>query len=234
MKKVSLHFLFIASCAQALAQQNDSLFINSAKTVANQWRVSQLLVEPHLYNGIEYSPYRAKDGEHPYWVSSDWLSGSILYHGQPYYDLELQYDIVNDQLILQNPWYNSDLQLIKQRITSFCLGDKRFINMKHPSLPLAGFYEVLYDGTTQVICRRTKRAWEEVSTAGISQRFKEKSTYYLFVNNQYFLVKNKADVLRKFRNQRKELSSHYRKQKGLLSNEEKIVALAKQFDTIQK
>lgn len=218
----------------AVAQPSDSLFVQSAITVAKEFRSTQIGVEPHLFNGVEHTPVKVVSGQHPYYKSHEWLRGSINYSNQYYENLRLLYDLVNDQLILQNFNQSSAIQLVNIKLKSFELEGREFINIADKSLPAAGFYEVLYDGPTRLLSKRTKRAWKQTSSGKIEQLYKERSLYFILVDSRYIPVKNKRDILKIFSTRKKELNAYIRKQASSLTNEGRIIAIVKYKDSLTK
>jgi hypothetical protein len=197
---VAVHrlFVFILSFPLLLlAQPADTAWIAKARHYSIQHYEKQLKGESQLFNGGDYSRYVPLRDEHPYFLSNDWQEGSLVYDHQRYDNLWLQYDITTDQLLIENYHYSNTIQLVKEQVQAFALGNRNFIQLQHPSLT-SGYYELLYDGKTRAIARHMKNFQKEIQSGQLYHKFLEKTAYFLLINEQYSTVTNKGSVLRLF------------------------------------
>lgn len=216
------------------AQLTDTAFVSASIVEAKRIYSVRVLGESLLYNGTDYGEYNPLKDEHPFYLSDDWVPGSVMYDGQSYDNIMIQYDIATDQLIIESQKYGTQIQLIKSKVHSFTLENRRFVNLDSSSMK--GFYEVLYDGETKVLAKRIKRLQERVSSSEITREFEEKTKYYILVNGEYVTVKDRKSTLKALRNHKKELQQKYQTMniKSKKQPELQIVILAELNDSIKK
>lgn len=216
------------------AQITDTAFVSASIAEAKRIYTARVLGESLLYNGTDYGEYVPLKDEHPFYLSDDWIYGSVIYDGQFYDNIMLQYDIAADQLVIESHMYGAQIQLIKSKVHSFTLEDRKFINLSSSSMK--GFYEVLYDGETKVLAKRIKRLQERISSSEITREFEEKNKYYLLANDEYVVVRNKKSVLKVLRGHKKELQQKYQAKNinAKKQPERQIVVLAELNDSIEK
>lgn len=231
-KIVLLSFILLLCCGRVTAQtfENDTSFIKKAEANATQRYAQSIKGQSQLYNGSDYAHYNPLEDEHPYFVSDDWIMGSIYYDGNFYNNVALQYDISKDELLTEHYYGGSMLNLVKNKITSFMLGDNKFVHLQD-SLH-NGFYQLLYDGKTKVYARHTKALQETLSSSEIHRAFEEKTKYFLYKKRSYYHVKSKGSVLNVFGDKKKELNQFISKNKIKFkkSREQSIIKLAQFYD----
>jgi hypothetical protein len=234
MKNLFLTCL-LGSCLGAGAQVNDTAFMAQAANHARALHSSRITGESLLFNGSDFVRYIPLHEEFPYYLSDEFLNGTITYDDQRYEEVFLLYDITTDEVIVENYNFAYNIRLIKNRIQDFTLEGHRFINVNHPSLP-AGFYELLYDGPTQVLAKHTKRFTEEIRFGELYRNFIPGTTYYILKDNQYRVATNQATVLKLLKDHRPELRSHLR-DTGInfsADREHALTTLAKFYDELSK
>jgi|WetSurMetagenome_2_1015567.scaffolds.fasta_scaffold00062_39 hypothetical protein len=86
--------------------------------------------DPRLYNGRLYTAfYRMNTENNQYLASSQFEPGTVTLRGVTYRDLLLNYDIYNQQLLLEynsNPGFTSVIILSDAWLESFSIKDKKF------------------------------------------------------------------------------------------------------------
>lgn len=233
MNKLAALFLFfpLVVCAQL----SDTAFVSSAIHHAKEIHAKRITGESLLFNGIDYAKYIPLHDEFPYFLSDDWVSGSISYDDQLYEKAWLLYDITNDNVIIENYNFSNTIQLLKERIQFFTLEGHTFVQINHPSLS-RGFYELLYNGETRVLARHTKQIQELIRFGEFRYIFEEKTRYYIFKNNRYYLVRNKKSVLNVLKDKKQELVRQYRKSNTNFNADRTkgIIDLAFIYDSISK
>lgn len=128
---------------------------NNSVSVASALYQSATTLSPHLYNGNRYHIYDSRSLDHQFFEIEEWAKGTIYYDQQRFDDVPLLYDIFKDQVVIQYQGHPGLIQLQSERVTAFSYINHRFIrieNNKAEGVNLStGFYDVLYDGKTQVL-----------------------------------------------------------------------------------
>lgn len=196
-----LAFVSLNISISAHAQDSvDTLFIDLSlkksslqysRAMGDQWR---------LYNGGDYKEYRSINGEHPYFLSSDWSIGSILYDGDRYDDVPLLYDLFTGKVITSNMLNNRKMQLVDEKIKYFILDGHRFVHLRSTgkdNLPKEGYFEVIHDGqNTKAYSKHIKAYNETISGGSLYREFEYNVKYYILKKGAYYPVKNNSSILR--------------------------------------
>jgi hypothetical protein len=174
------------------------LFLFSGKlvsqdTVMEMDRVYGL--DPLLYNGKIYTYFMPSGtGGNQFLLSPDFLTGEVIIKGKTFEGISLNYDIYNQQLLLQ--YVNETgafniIEISKAWLDSFRIGIMEFRCLSPDDKP--GFYQVLGDGPYFIMVYWRKDLKLD-ATFG-SQNF----TFTAATKNQYVLI---GDQLRPIRNNR--------------------------------
>lgn len=231
-----LSLLFILCMCRANAQTADTLFLEAA--IKNNIKLYSRSIhgQTTLYNGSQYKqPVEAED-QHPFFISEDWLHGKLLYNRQKYDSVPLLYDITSDQVITENYYNGTEMVLVPEKINQFEIAGNTFINLRHRSLPKNGFYQLIYNGTSQVVARRQKIIREKIASRTIYYSFDEKSRYFIYKNNSYFPVRTKGSVLKIFKDEKPALETFINKNKINFksSPETALREIANHYDKLKK
>lgn len=198
--------------------------------------------QEHLFSGSEYVEMNMPRRGHPFYKTRDWEEGDIFFDGILYPRVSLLYDILLDQVVISHASEDNifvKIKLNNDRIGYFTFMGGTFVQASGQTASGAalppGLYQQLYDGQVAVLAKRQKTRQDVVENQTILVVFSQKDRFYLRHKGQYYLVKSKASVLQVFKEHKKELARHLRKN-GLRfreSREEAIISLAKYYDALQ-
>lgn len=169
-----------------------------------------------LLDGIAYrEQYKTNNGDHQFYKSSSFLKGNVTYNRQSYFDVDLKYDIHNDEVIAKIPTQSTPLtiQLIKENINNFSIGNSEF-KLLHD-----GFYEIISITKTLSLFKKHKKTSTKHYSGRLTfYRFNEsKNEYYLYFNNNYHRVsKSKIKLIKALPDFKNEINSFYKSQNDLL------------------
>jgi hypothetical protein len=156
-------------------------------------------LDPLLYNGKKYTYFLPPGtGGNQFLLSPDFIIGEVTIKGQRYTGVSLNYDIFNQQLLLQYADETGALNIIelsKAWLESFRLGNLEFRYISFDNVPR--FYQVLGDGPLFILYN-----WRK----GLKLDDSYGTTLFTFspsLKNQYMLI---DDKLRPFRNKRSLIS----------------------------
>ncbi|EAR03015.1 hypothetical protein FB2170_06990 [Maribacter sp. HTCC2170] len=196
------------------------------------------------FTGYAYTEeFRVLGDRHKFFLSSDFLLGTVNYNGQSYFDYKMKYDVHGDNLLLRHGGVNGTqaIQLIKERVTKFEIEGHRFINLDvnyKMKTPVSGFLEVLFEGNNFSFLKKHKKyALKKVELESVYFEFKGLSEYFLVLNNGVNKIKSNKQITALFPNYRKQISdftSKYKKIKksdvqlyleSILSDLDKLIEL---------
>ena len=152
-----------------------------------------------LYNGrLWINTYYKIKGD-PFFLSVDFLSGSVTFNGKVYPAQKLKYDIYNDEIIL---WVNPVTTIIlnKEMVDSFTLNYQnkiyKIVNQGDDStIVVKGFINVYYDGPTTLLVKYKK----VIDLLAVDKRydlFYQIHKIYVKKDDKIFLVSGKRDLLK--------------------------------------
>jgi hypothetical protein len=207
--------------------KSDTSFLTSAINNAKSFYTKETAGEGPLFNGVQYKGlvlHNYDDG-HPYFLSDDWIEGSIVYDGGQYDSILVQYDLISDKVVIDHPLSHFRMELIDEKVSSFVLDNHQLVRLSVDSTKASiqpGYYELLYNGKLKVYAKHRKIKQEQYESDQIKSLFTQKIQYYILKDNIYHPVKSKSSVLKVFHNKkvmvRKYLSKNkisFRKDTGL-------------------
>ncbi len=191
----------LLTCFAAFPQaQTDTAFIALAKANTIQLHQEALGAQARLYNGSKYRDPVMTLEFHPFFISEDWITGSVFYDGEYFQDVSLLYDLLNGVLVTEHYPSGHPIRLVTEKIQYFSMAGHNFRHIENQSvqnsLPRTDFYDILYDGESRVVALRQKFRRDEVSTLEIVVTYDEKNRYFLQRNGVFFPVRSKASVLK--------------------------------------
>lgn len=164
-----------------------------------------------VYQGVEYKPILLHEG-HPFFEVNDWQSGFVYYAGIWYDDVLLQYDLINDNLIIRH--YNGFTKVILEgeRVGYFKINNSFFERFKAEeagNLP-PGYYQQLYTGKIKVYAKRKKIYKEEIDKdrTSVKRKVIPRNSYYIWKDGSYHTVRNKGTVLGVLEDKKREMKKY--------------------------
>ncbi len=154
-----------------------------------------------IFNGVQhYEKYKVKSDKHQYFEHKFFIYGSLIYNGQPYFDMALKYDVQADELLIKNEEViDAPVTLLnKQYVSQFTLNDHVFknisFNVKQDKV-ITGFFEVLYENELITILKKYQKKTSRVVEDEVSFEFKDQFLYYIRYKNTYHLLKKTASLV---------------------------------------
>ena len=171
----------------------------------------------HLSNGVSYfEDYITKKGHHQYYFTPDFLIGNLKYDQQHYFDVNLQYNLYSDELILR--FYKGEnlrtIQLIKDKVESFTVNKKYFVKVIENAKPI--FYEkLLSTGETHLYKRHYKTRQRHISESQVYYSFKKKDYHVIYHKGQYHTINGKRNLLKIFPERKASINTFFSKNNRL-------------------
>lgn len=164
-----------------------------------------------LLNGrIWRNPYSKAKGDQ-FFLTNTFLKGSVTFNGQRFNNLDLRYDIANDELILSIESYPVIL-MNKEMVDSFSLifenRNYRMINAgTDTSDVLRGYVNVLYEGPSALYVKYTKKI-QPLAVDGRYDLFVGEHHIYLRKGTEILPVAGKRKLLSLLEDKKKEISRY--------------------------
>jgi hypothetical protein len=179
------------------AQQSNADSAERAALMRNTINVYKQTVAENssLFNGTEYIGYVARPAGHPFFETQRMELANVYYDGVLFRDIPLLYDLVNDQLIIDNYAKTQRIILNSEKVSFFEVGNHFFIRPQTDSSTgnaPGGFYERLYNGKTKVLVKRKKQINSISSSDGIRESYDQYNYYFIKADETYSRVTSRS------------------------------------------
>jgi hypothetical protein len=171
----------------------------------------------NLLNGRQYD--RLNSGtSHPFFNTDRYRAGTVVLNGETYDSILINYDIYDQQVILQVPGWISDLNnkvvLNRERIDHFQIDGKKFRKMSSPGTGTS-FFQVMSSGGISCYLLWTKKLYRSSTASNARIRYlKQSREIYLQREDRLFRIKNRASFAGFFDEAyRKEIKEFLRREK---------------------
>jgi len=200
MKQVPVLVFFIGYClalpAWALSQSSpaDSAFLQQATANISLAYKKETAENLHLYNGSEYLRHGHGVKGFPYFQSAGMLKGDVFYDGNLYPDINMQYDLEEDNLVISDYSGNVFIRLVKEKVQYFIIDGHRFDHLRAAAgLPADGYYESLYNGKLNVYARQQKTTVQALNPA--DEGYRLYNTWFVEKQGAFFSVEGEGPLL---------------------------------------
>ena len=210
MPKRFFYILLICGLSQHVTAQNaddTTLHENALNAIGAYYQT--LGEESPLYNGSEYIEYAYTLQEgHPFFQVVDFINGNVNVDGMIFHDVPMLYDIVKDQLIIQDFQKVYKINLPSDRVQQFFLLGHLFVRINASDQVKTGFYDQLYKGKTALFAKREKKVLEKYSNIQISKVVISQNVYYIKKDGVYHTIKNKSSLFSALKSKKKEVQQY--------------------------
>ncbi|MGY3213298.1 hypothetical protein [Mucilaginibacter sp. HD30] len=216
----------------------DTALTSTTTNAALQLYQNAMSGQLKLYNGPEYKYENPNIKGSPFFnESNEWQKGTVGYDGAVYQNVSMRYDLFKDELVLLH--YNGvfSFYLIKDKVNFFDFGQHYFTRVKVTGGIPAGYYEVLYNGSTTILAKHNVEHQPQVGTqsGNIYGVFKHAKRYFVAVNDQYESFKKPAALPGILKDKKEELRRFIKTNKIDIKNkpEESIAIIAAEYDRLK-
>lgn len=191
------------------------LFSQDLKSIYNEHDHFVNLKNTDLsYGTLFVEKIKKINGNHNYFLSEKFIKSDITYRNQKYYDINLKYDLIEDNLIvaIPDPKKNYTIILEKKMIDSFKVNNFSFIRTKE-----YGFLEEFFIDKKYTIYKKHSKKTDQrkLERNFFHYTFKKKEQYVFYYNNTYILVESQKDLIHYFPDKSNEIKSFYKREKEL-------------------
>jgi hypothetical protein len=203
MRKFTVLILFVTYCLPASFAQivDSSLLVQNITKMPVARYKEATAISQNLYNGRVYYIYDSRQEEHQFFENKKWTKGVIEYDGQQFDSISMLYDIVRDEVIIKH--FNGDNLLLQPaKVRQFTIFNHHYQRLTsgvdiEPEMK-TGFYDLLYNGESKALVRRTKQRQEKIVDKRIITLFPPKDFYYIRKDGHYHAVRSKKSVMTLF------------------------------------
>jgi hypothetical protein len=174
-----------------------------------------------IYNGTEIIElHRVVKGKNKYFFRDSFVPATVIFDGQSYYNIELNYNFYEDFIILRlkNNVGKNTFKPIQEKVEGFIFGKYEFKNFTSlDPQKLNGYYQILKKNNAVTLLRKHK--------LGRKSNVERKVLFYEFepIDSNFFIEKDgrlseinsKSDWLKLYPNNGSEIRKYFRKNKKL-------------------
>jgi hypothetical protein len=180
--------------------------------------------QAEFVNGPQYilAP-PANKGSHYFQDKNYCVLSVIRFNNTWYKDVPVLYDVLSDQMI---SFSGNDLFVLNtEKIADVYLLDHHFIHLTTGLTP--GFYDLLYDGRSQVLVKRTKFSDDEIiQSQTVRFVLDDRSALFVKKGGKYYPVTGKGSLTDVFKDRKKEINQYIRDHKLDYKTDKEGMALA--------
>lgn len=226
--------VFITAIFSNAQNSQDSSKITFTQASLKSYYSTLSNAEAHLYNGKFHYGYSPLIIGIPYYDSEAWQTGSVIFEDILYENVLMRYDLVKDQLIVQDK-KNSGIgvALYTPRVKSFWYPGNTFyfFEKNHDSTSLTeGFYKEIEKGKVILYGRFTKFLEETINGLTLERKFQNTNKYYIVKQGVYHEVRTKKKVLNVLKEHKNEIQNFWRSRGIIFKHQsEEAITLAVQL-----
>lgn len=241
--KITLFNILLIFCSYvspAQAIQTDSALHATQLENALSFYHQSLFPETGLYNGPQYVEYAYTLTEGTPFFEAAFSPGDIVYDNVLYKNVPMLYDLVKEQVVINDPHNIYKISLLNKRISGFTLYNHHFVRLRADSTDKkiieTGFYDELYLSKDITLYKKTKKNVEEniTSSQGLNRFIVQTINYYFKKENKFYEVSSKKDVLKVLDDRKKDVHQFITKNKLKLrkDKENSLKRIAAFYDSI--
>ena len=235
-----LLWIILPISANAQIAPTDSIYQKTAVQNLEVYFNKTIIGQSRFFNGPFYQFYLPQIRGSAYFQDTqEFTNGSVMYDGFLYENVPLLYDLYRDILVSKLYDGNSKFSLVSEKVTGFKIHSHKFIylsneNEAEQSIKLAGFYDLLYDGSIKVLSKRSKIMQEVNEAPYVRKFFVSKNSYFLEKNKVIYQFGKEASFLNLFKDEKADMKKFLKKNniKFKENPEQAMVLLAKYYDSL--
>jgi hypothetical protein len=201
MSRAILHLIFaLLLASNAVHAQEDSteqvLFSQIYLAAEEAYGVHQ-----ELLNGLLFESKNQEASGHPYFLDYYSNQGSVIYGGKQYSNLNLRYDIYDQELLLIYPIKQLEykLYLRKELITGFKVENKTFTKESFPGNKEAKYHQVFgKDLPIKILYFREKSLSKLYANNSDDKKYSERRETYILIDNELLSYKGNRSLAHQF------------------------------------
>ena len=207
--------LFLTSFFGLFAQEKEDYLITYDSIIGKE----NLAITNGLFH---YNNYRVNDNKDIYFINEKYVTGSLNYLGQAYYNLSLKYDSYNDEIVYRSSG-NSEktgINLIKSNVNSFKIHGLNFVNLDKLDSEkndfIKGFYEEkIKNNILTFYIKHSKSKREVFIGKNIFVEFSDEAEFVLQKDQKFNKINSKKSIINVFPDKKKSINEYYKKNSEL-------------------
>ena len=195
--------------------------LQAQEQMSSQYAWFDSMIGPNnlgIFKGVAYNnEFRVISDRHQFFKKMNFIEGSVVFDQQSYFNLQLRYDVYNDNLQI----INADVLglppiiLDNNKVEAFQIGEYLFENIDHHVIKednLSGMVQVIVPNDSLTLYKKHhKKPLKKTDETRIYYEFKNSHRYYVWYKNRSYSVKKASDLTTIFPIYRKHLKRIHEK-----------------------
>jgi hypothetical protein len=214
-----LFILWIGELFPAHGQDYSSAKVNETLFDLETFTAKLYGTNDVVVNGRKYIPTHYNAKGNPYFLTDNWMKGSLVIDGKKHDNQELLYNIDIEKVILKTTINSTDtiyLVLNSEFIEAFYLGGRYFVNASQTNFKkqFQGFLEQVYSGRFMVMTRHQKSFVSSYSKNSPNGFYSATtSVHYILNNGQISRVSTKKSLFNYFSAHKRDIKNYLHRNK---------------------
>jgi hypothetical protein len=193
----------------------------------------------NINNGVVHSePFRVMPKNNRYYID-EFNVGDISFEGEIYSNVNIKYDIHDDQVIYKQNGETNNLPItiIKDKVDFFTIKNKKFVNLKFESIKfpkiIRGIYEENFaENDISLYIKHRKERIKALQADMVYYNYIYYTDFVIKYNNFFYTVQSEKDIKTIFPSYIKEINDFYKTNRKLEHSDKKqfMENLAKQIN----
>lgn len=230
--------VFLPFCGYSQSLKEHHIESDELSIVKSQY-IKATANQSGLYRGSDYIGYPLRfKGGHQFFELAEPAYGTVFYDGMVYKDIRIWFDIMKDQVLVQHTDGISRIVLHQELIKEFSIFGHRFINITEPESSLQpGIYDLVYEGKTEVLVKRSKSSIKDVSLDGVFLKvLGQRNQFFIKADGKYYAVESLGAALKILGSMQREIQTHLKANKLKYGKEPEktLVTAVSFFDNLKR
>lgn len=168
-----------------------------------------------------------------YYEQNEWTTGKVGIRGQIYDKVILRFNLMTNQLIIQNQFTGESILVQQEKVDFFELHNTRFVYLTKPE---SGYYAELNSGLVKAYAQYTCKGNEKIINNRLVLEFIQREKYFINKDGIMHPVKSRSSALKILATHKGELKKKLREEGIIFSSqkEKALSTMAAYFDQLQK
>ncbi|WP_178988939.1 hypothetical protein [Winogradskyella schleiferi] len=175
-----------------------------------------------------------------FFKSNVYTTAFLQYNGQPFFDANIKYDLLEDQIVFRNNTEDKSFEIILSslHIDAFKIYGSTFLRLPHKASKFSfynnGFFEQLYKGQNfNLFLKHQKNIKKRLVDKTVLYEFLESEILLLEYDTEYYQLTSKNDIIDVLPQEKSKIKSFYKKNKILKVRDSKafMISLFSHLDT---
>ena len=176
-----------------------------------------------------------------FFESKSFTSGFLSYNGEPYFDCNIKYDLLEDNIIFKNTTGQKNFEIILNalHLDAFTIYGKTFVKLPEPASQFSfynnGFFERIYQGQDfNIYVKHQKFRKKRLGDTSVSYEFLSSENLVLEYDSEFYELTSKNSIIKVFPEKKEMIKSFYDQNKVLKSQNLKgfMVSLFRQLEPL--